>query len=222
MIGLLALAAAQATSGWTTPQRIPKLHAEGATADQPRRIEPIGSYTLALIWTPQHCFQPVPGAESFECGSAPGTGFVLHGLWPDGRGATWPQWCEDAAILPERVIRRYYRTTPSAQLMQHEWAKHGTCMRTTPDAYFTRATRLFGRLRFPDMNALSRAPLTTGRFTQAFARANRGVRPDMVNLNLDRDGWLREVWLCLDTNFRPEKCRIPVSPDRPLRIRQAG
>ena len=174
MIGLFALAAAHAAISRQPPVPIVAPHFEGASAEQPRRVEAIGSYTLALIWTPEHCRTPVPGAESFECAARDGRGFVLHGLWPDGRGASWPQWCEEAAILPARTIRRHLRTTPSAQLMQHEWAKHGTCMRTTPDAYFARAARLFDKLRFPDMDALGRTPLTAGAFAAAFARGNRG------------------------------------------------
>lgn len=223
MIGLLALAtAAHAPGGWTVAAQIPIPHAEGASVDQPRRIEPIGGYTLALIWTPEHCVHPVPGADSFQCGAERGTGFVLHGLWPDGRGKSWPQWCANAAILPPRTIGAHFHATPSAQLMQHEWAKHGTCMGVTPGAYFKRSSRLFYAVRYPDMTALARTPLTAGGFAQAFAAANPGMRPDMVNLNLDRDNWLREVWLCLDTRFRREKCKAPLAADRAVRIRLPG
>ncbi|WP_116092190.1 ribonuclease T2 family protein [Sphingomonas crusticola] len=219
MMGLFALAVAYAATGWALPAHIPVPHAEGASADQPRRIEPIGSYTLALIWTPEHCYHPVPGAESFQCGIEKGSGFVLHGLWPDGLGKSWPQWCADAAILPPSTIAAHFRATPSAQLMQHEWAKHGTCMGITSDAYFRRSNRLFHRLRTPDMAALGRTAVSAGTLASAFAAANPGMRPDTVNLNLDRDGWLREVWLCLDTRFRPEKCATPIAADRPVRIR---
>jgi ribonuclease T2 len=72
------------------------------------------------------------------------------------------------------------------------------------------------------MTALARTPLTAGGFAQAFAAANPGMRPDMVNLNLDRDNWLREVWLCLDTRFRREKCKAPLAADRAVRIRLPG
>ena len=213
MISLLALAFAAATPTTAVP------YAEGPSAEQPRRIEAIGGYTLALIWAPEHCARPVPGAESLRCGPNGGSGFVLHGLWPDGRGNSWPQWCADAAILSPRTIAAYSAATPSAQLMQHEWAKHGTCMGITPKAYFKRSTRLFYRVRYPDMAALAHMPVTAGTFTRAFAAANPGMAPDMMTLNLDRDGSLREVWLCLDTKFRRERCRTPTLADRTVRIR---
>lgn len=199
-------------------------HVERASPDQPRRIEPIGGYTLALIWTPEHCVHPVPGAESFQCEPATVTaaGFVLHGLWPDGLGKSWPQWCADAAILPQRTIEAYYRATPSAQLMQHEWAKHGTCMHIAPDRYFRLSNRLFYALRFPDMAGLARTPLTAGAFARAFAATDSGMRSNMVNLNLDRQGWLREVWICLDPAFRPASCAVRMPDDRPVQVRLPG
>ncbi|WP_420139242.1 ribonuclease T2 family protein [Sphingomonas sp.] len=185
-------------------------------------MEPIGGYTLALIWAPEHCARPVPGAESFQCGPIGRGGFVLHGLWPDGQGKSWPQWCTDAAILPPGIITTYHAATPSAQLMQHEWAKHGTCMGITPKAYFKRSSRLFYRIRFPDMVTLAGQTMDAGSFTRAFAAANPGMTSDMVTLNLDRDGWLREVWLCLDTKFRRERCRTPTRGNRIVRIRLPG
>lgn len=217
MISLLALLALQAANPQLGAASIP--HAEGPSVEQPRRIEAIGGYTLALIWAPEHCARPVPGAESFRCGPVGKNGFVLHGLWPDGKGKSWPQWCADAAILSPRTIAAFHAATPSAQLLQHEWAKHGTCMGTTPKAYFKRSNRLFYRVRYPDMVTLSRQPIDAQTFARAFATANPGMTADMVTLNLDQDGWLREVWLCLDTKFRRERCRMPTPGDRVVRIR---
>jgi ribonuclease T2 len=195
-------------------------HVELPPADQPPRVMPITSYTLALIWTPQHCHHAVRGAESFVCGSNTGTGFVLHGLWPDGEGGSWPQWCAAAPILSRRMLVAHYCATPSPQLMQHEWAKHGTCIAgATPDSYFDQSNRLFRSLRFPDMAKLARTPLTEGRFGEAFAAVNPGMAAENVKLNLDDRGWLQEVWLCLDTAFRPTRCAVPARSGRAMRIR---
>jgi ribonuclease T2 len=101
---------------------------DGPDAGQPRRLRTIGSYTLAISWSPNHCRtagdQP---ASRFQCRDGR-FGWTLHGLWPDGTGAEWPQYCRPARLLPQPVIRNGLCATPSAQLMQHEWAKHGTCM----------------------------------------------------------------------------------------------
>lgn len=204
------------------PANLPVPHAE-LPGDQPVRVVPVTSYTLSLIWTPQHCLRPVGGAESFECNRDTGSRFVLHGLWPDGEGKSWPQWCAATGILPRKVIATHYWATPSPQLMQHEWAKHGTCIAgATPDSYFDQSNRLFYGLRFPDMHKLAAAPTTESKFAQAFAAANPGMEPDSIRLNLDKQGWLQEVWLCLDTAFQSMHCAAPAQPGRTVHIRNWG
>ncbi len=204
-----AAAHAQALS-CTVPDSLPRPRAEGPTASEPRRLLPIGGYTLALSWNPQTC-AGVEGRDgnSLQCGrGAIGRfGFVLHGLWPDGKGPQWPQYCRAAALLKSEEIRPALCATPSVQLLQHEWAKHGTCMSRRPADYFTRSNALFRGIRYPDMRALAdRRDLTTGTFARAFASANRRLRPEMVKVQTNRQGWLTEVWLCLDTRFAPTAC----------------
>jgi ribonuclease T2 len=131
-----------------------------------------------------------------------------------------------AKLLPEPVIRENLCATPDIQLLQHEWAKHGTCMgNITPAAYFRRATKLYEGIRYPDMDRLSRRDLTVAGYSRAFADANPGMRPDMIKLNLNRNGWLEEVWLCLDTDFRRARCKpadgSPRGKDR-VRIWRGG
>lgn len=204
------------------PRLPPRPHPDLATPTQPMRIVPIGGYTLALTWSPQYCRDRARDpAARFQCGDNR-FGFTLHGLWPDGTGPEWPQYCRRTALLPPPVIRGMLCTTPSAQLLQHEWAKHGTCMPgITPAQYFTRSRGLFAGLRFPVMNALSRAPLTAGRLATAIARANPGLDADMMRVTATKDGWLDEIWLCLDTRFRYARCAPHaggVAPSAPIRI----
>jgi len=180
------------------------------TAKEPRRVLPIGSYTLAITWSPQFCYGKRGGeasARDVQCGSGNRFGFTLHGLWPDGEGKTWPQYCTPAPILSQTEIRRNLCATPSAQLQQHEFAKHGTCMNVSPAQYFARSTSLYAKLRYPDMDALSRRrSLTAGAFAAAFARANPGMSPRMLRVTATKSGWLDEVWICLDTRFRRTAC----------------
>ena len=71
--------------------------------------------------------------------------------------------------------------TPSVQLLQHEWAKHGTCMATKPETYFAAAKLLFGAIEFPDMDRMSRGTLTVGSgLRQAFADQNAGLPANAV------------------------------------------
>ena len=223
---VLATPAAAAAQAYrcTSSGAIGEVHADVASTDQPRRVLPIGGYTLALTWAPQWCRQHRDdGAAHRECGGGNRFGFTLHGLWPDGEGKEWPQYCAPAALLPPAVLRANLCATPSAQLLQHEWSKHGTCMAgETPATYFRRSTGLYARLRYPDTNALSRGPsLTAGGFAAALARANPGLGADAVRVTTARDGWLDEVWLCLDRRFRYARCRADsggVAASEPLRI----
>lgn len=190
------------------PARLPTWTTEGPTAREPRRLIKTASYTLAVSWSPGFCRSRGDGADSrFQCGSDNRFGFILHGLWPDGPGKAWPQYCRAAPALSATVIRENLCVTPSAQLIQHEWVKHGTCMAQTPDAYFSRSRALFEKLRFPDMTALSRRPrLTAGQLATAVARANPGVTARSMRITADRQGWLEEIWMCLDLRFRPVTC----------------
>ena len=222
LIPLAALVAAPAFAAPSChiPDALDVPHEENASANQPSRVVPISGYTLALIWTPQHCRRSVPGAESFRCTEGKQFGFSLHGLWPDGEGKSWPQYCAPAPILSRATIAAHYCATPSPQLLQHEWAKHGTCMAGyTPDRYFDLSDRLFGQLKYPHMAALSRRPLTADQLRRAFAARNPDVPADAVRFNLDAKGWLQELWICLDKSFAATSCPAPAGDgDRRLMI----
>ena len=209
---LPGMATAQAMS-CALPDAVPRPRPALPSDREPVRRLPVGSYTLAISWSPQFCrTRSGAGREGsntqFQCGSGNDFGFVLHGLWADGMGKEWPQFCRATPLLSRATIRRNLCATPSAQLLQHEWAKHGTCMAGyTPDRYFAQSTAMYRRLRFPDMDALSRRPvLTAGALAAAIAGANSGLRPDMMRITTTRDGWLDEVWLCADTRFRYIRC----------------
>lgn len=190
------------------PDAIARPRPDLAGDRQPRRLLPIGGYTLAITWAPQYCREHARDAGArFQCGSGNRFGFTLHGLWPDGVGKDWPQYCRTTPLLSRQVIQRNICATPSAQLLQHEWAKHGTCMPGyQPERYFARSTGLYAKLRFPDMDALSRAPLTAGRLADAVAKSNPGLGAGMMRITANRQGWLDEIWICLDTAFRYQRC----------------
>ncbi|CAM8641167.1 MULTISPECIES: ribonuclease T2 family protein [Sphingobium] len=187
---------------------LPRPQIEAPSAKEPKRVLPIGSYTLALSWSPQYCSTARGAASRLQCGGRNGRfGFTLHGLWPDGMGREWPQYCRPADLLPRQVLRANLCTTPSVQLLQHEWAKHGTCMTTKPELYFNLSRAFYQSLRYPDMAALARRPtLTVGQFAEAFARANKGLRADMLRVTTVRGNWLSEIWLCMDRALEFTRC----------------
>ena len=190
------------------PTRLPALRPDLPDAKQPKRLLPIGGYTLAISWSPEYCRGHAGEAGSaFQCGGGNRFGFVLHGLWPDGEGKDWPQYCAPTSLLPEPVVRGALCATPSPQLLQHEWAKHGTCMPgLQPADYFRRSNAMYRKLHFPPMDMLSRRPLTAGRLAAAFARENPGMPARGMRVTTSKNGWLDEVWICLDKRFRYRPC----------------
>lgn len=197
------------------PASVQRPRPELPTADQPKRVLPIGGYTLALTWAPEFCRNGGGQSGRFECGGGNRFGFSLHGLWPDGVGKDWPQYCTATPLLPAATIKRMMCSTPSAQLIQHEWAKHGTCTGLTPDTYFGKSDGLYAKLRYPDMDRLSRGPLNVGQFKAAFAAANPSVPASAIRVTTKRSGWFDELWLCLDTKLGYARCKAGTggSPD---------
>lgn len=212
LLALAALLSGTACSkkpGCEVPADLPRPILEGPTTDQPRRLMPITGYTLAVSWSPERCASRMTSPmEHLRCGGGmqKSFGFTLHGLWPDGEGAQWPQYCRPARLVPDRVIHEHLCTTPSPQLIQHEWEKHGTCMAKSPKEYFQRSGKLFADLHFPKMDELRGHPMTVAAFQAAFAKANEGMIPGQTRLNVTRDGWLEEVRICLDTKFARRTC----------------
>nr|WP_243853595.1 ribonuclease T(2) [Sphingopyxis panaciterrae] len=164
-----------------------------------------------MSWSPQHCAtvrNPKDARDRFQCAGDNGRfGWVLHGLWPEAANPGYPQWCRPAKIVPQPVLRRHMCMTPSAQLLQHEWAKHGTCMSPHPAAYFRASELMFGAVRFPDMKKLAAQPQTAGSIRRAFAAANKGVAEPMIAVAIDDKGWLDEVRFCLGPRMRPQRCK---------------
>lgn len=164
-------------------------------------------YLLALSWSPQFCRDRGGDPEhASQCGPGARFGFILHGLWPDGPGRDDPAWCAAPTRVARDTLRRHFCMTPSVDLLQHEWAKHGTCMARDPERYFRAGAILYRSLRWPDMRRLSFDRVSVDDFRGAFARANPGVPANAVLVQTTRGGWLREVQVCYGRDFRPRAC----------------
>jgi ribonuclease T2 len=190
--------------------RVPKVSSVPAiTPDGRPRTMPVTGYTLALSWSPAFCRTRLKSrADALQCSGDYGRfGLVVHGLWPEGRSGSWPQWCKSAARLTPAELRRNLCMMPSPRLAARQWAKHGACMVKRPESYFKVTRILWNSLRIPDYDRISREDkLTAGRIRQAFADANPGWKPGMVGVKLNKDGWLQEVRLCYAKSFMPTAC----------------
>ena len=187
----------------TLPQRIDP--PREARQDGPTRRTAIAGYTLAASWSPEHCRGD---RSTMQCSGRNGRfGFVLHGLWPESRTGPPPQWCSLRPRPSPELIRRNLCMTPVPWLLEHEWAKHGSCMTRTPEAYFKTSAILWQSLRWPDADRLSRRRgLTVGDLREAFVVANPEWRREMIGVELSRNGWLRELRLCYGRDFMPRAC----------------
>lgn len=185
------------------PQRVEPLRP--VQPDGPVRRTAVARYTLAVSWSPEFCKND---RGSMQCSGRQGRfGFVLHGLWPEARVGLPPQWCAMTPRPSLELIRRNLCMTPVPWLLEHEWAKHGSCMTRTPEAYFRTAAILWRSLRWPDADRLSRRDgLTVGDLREAFVLANPEWKREQIGVSLSRNGWLRELRLCYGRNFMPQNC----------------
>jgi ribonuclease T2 len=179
------------------------------------RRTPVASYVLALSWSPEYCrTRGKDSTMALQCDGKMGDfGFVLHGLWPEAKGPDYPQWCRTAGLLSRKLVADNICMTPSVQLLQHEWAKHGTCMARKPETYFGAAKLLFEAIDFPDMDRLSRqgdkpgeARLNAAGLAEAFATYNDGLPANAIKVKTNDRRWLQEVRICLDKKFKPHAC----------------
>lgn len=206
------------------PETLAPLPAPQRGRDAVRRVVPIAGYTLALSWSPEFCRgREDDRGQALQCSRRFGEfGFVLHGLWPEGRTAAYPQYCASPhSNVPLSVVRQNLCTMPSPRLIQHQWDKHGSCMARDPARYFQTAARLFAAVKLPDMERLSRRPLTQGMLKREIARLNPGMPATAITLKSNARGWLQEVRLCLGMDYRPRACPAHVRQprgDTPLKI----
>ena len=135
----------------TAPQSVPR-----AEQDGPTRQMPVNGYILALSWSPEFCRgRENNSRNASQCSGRNGRfGFIVHGLWPNGRGDAYPQWCPARRQPSPAIIRQNMCMTPDASLLSHEWNKHGSCMVARPETYFRVTQILWNSLRWPDFDRI--------------------------------------------------------------------
>ena len=177
--------------------------------DGPTYRARITGYTLAVSWSPEFCRgKAARDPDNYQCNGQIGRfGFVLHGLWPDSGSGKPPQWCAMTPRPTAAELGANLCMTPVPWLLEHEWAKHGSCMAATPAAYYKVSSILWQSLDLPDADRLSKQPnLTAGDLRQRFAAQNPGWPIKAIGLALGNGGWLRELRLCYSGKFRPTAC----------------
>jgi len=173
----------------------------GTAAGKKKRKSVAGKfdyYVLSLSWSPEHCAEKPGGPDDPQCGTTRHYSFIVHGLWPQYENGGYPQTCATKNKLSESVIAATLPDMPSRDLIQHEWAKHGTCSGLPADAYFQDARDAFHRLTVP---ARYQGPedafhVTAEEVRQEFRTANPDVHDDGIAV-LCNGHFFTELRVCL-------------------------
>src|SRR5271165_6176705 len=107
-------------------------------------------YLLTLSWAPEFCATNSAGRTSAECDPKKHMGLVVHGLWPQYDNGKWPESCASTPPVASATVDHMMPIMPGEVLIQHEWAKHGTCSGLSTQDYFGAIEKLYTGLKVPD------------------------------------------------------------------------
>lgn len=177
--------------------------------DGERREMRVTGYTFALSWSPEYCRAAgARGDRLRQCNRRSGWfGLIVHGLWPEGSGGRWPQWCRTRLRPSSEMLARRICMTPSTALLARQWAKHGSCMVRRPSTYYRVQQILWDSYEKPDLDRLSRQDdLTAGNLRDAWIAANPYFPRGSIGIDSNERGWLEEIRLCYDSDWMPTAC----------------
>lgn len=223
-LSLASTAQASSLNSCAIPRDVTPAPSEIPPPDQIHTDVPIAAYLLALYWSPEACRAGIPESDkAIQC-DANRFGFTVHGLWPNGPDKVHPRYCRPSPPMSVATVRANLCMTPSPWLLQHEWQAHGTCQWETPEAYFRKTREVRDGLNVPDLKPGPNGTMTAGEVRQAFLKRNRGMTAEGLNVRVNKDNRLTEVWVCMDLKFKlatcrggngtPDRVRIRVTPRR--------
>jgi ribonuclease T2 len=158
-------------------------------------------YLMNLSWSPEFC--SIEGASP-ECAARPG--FILHGLWTQNNDGSYPVFCSEQPAPAD--LSRNLDITPDIALLQHEWAKHGTCSGVGPESFFAMEHQAFRSLKIPQQfqhidQEISLAPTA---ILDLFAQANPNFPQGSILLSCGGNH-LTAIEACFAKNLKPIVCR---------------
>ncbi|MGE0231138.1 MAG: hypothetical protein AB7O39_11080 [Flavobacteriaceae bacterium] len=148
-----------------------------------------------------------PRADRSQCAAGRPYAFVVHGLWPQyDRG--FPEFCQALpGRAPETIVRTMLDIMPSADLVRHEWQKHGSCSGMTPQGYFAQIRAARARIAIPPdfVGPKDHRTVAPTDVERSFLAANPGLPADAVAVTCDQRR-LREVRICMSKDLRFHPC----------------
>jgi ribonuclease T2 len=179
-------------------------------------------YLLTMSWAPEFCATNPKGKSSSECDPKRHLGFVVHGLWPQNNTGAYPQECSTAQPVSQAIVQQMMPIMPDSGLIQHEWAKHGTCSGLSVQDYFDSIQKAFGNVKVPDEY---RAPAdmikdSPSDIEKKFAQANNAPHGAFRVSCPNADFAALEVCLTKDLQYQEcatglKECRAPQVSIRP-------
>jgi ribonuclease T2 len=158
-------------------------------------------YLMNLSWSPEFC--SIHGTSP-ECVARPG--FILHGLWAQNNDGTYPIFCskESGPAAPEQNLD----ITPDLSLLQHEWAKHGTCSGVGPQRFFAMEHQAYHLLTIPPQieRVEHEISMTPDAILGLFAQANPTFPRGSILLSCGRNH-LTAVEACFSKDLKPIVCQ---------------
>lgn len=160
-------------------------------------------YLLSLSWSPTYC---LTHSEDAQC-SGKGYGFVLHGLWPQYAQGGWPQSCAPQQKLSRDERAQGLMVFATPKLLNHEWAKHGTCSGLGAAGYLTAADRALAAVKIPDklQPTGTSTYLSAQEIAQQFRRSNPGIPANGIAV-ICKGPELSEVRVCLSKDLAFATC----------------
>lgn len=163
-------------------------------------------YLLSLSWAPNYCASH-PTDSSSECKAGNHTAFVLHGLWPSSNNNPMqPLSCAPARPVASDIVQHMMEYFPDKGLIQHEWAKHGTCSGLTSAQYFGKVEQAFKAVQVPDRyKKLNHSQqISVHDVEQEFAQANNAPA-EAFRLSCHAEQ-LVALEACLDKDLHYQEC----------------
>ena len=179
-------------------------------------------YLLTMSWAPEFCATNPKGKSSSECDPKKHYGFIVHGLWPQNNTGPYPHDCSSVQPVSQAIVQQMMPIMPDKGLIQHEWAKHGTCSGLSTQDYFDSIQKAFGNVKVPEEY---RAPADMLKDSPAdiekkFAEANNAPKGAFRISCPNADFAALEVCLTKDLQYQEcatglKECRAPQVSIRP-------
>jgi len=176
-------------------------------------------FLLTLSWTPEFCATEPRERPSAECAPSKHVGLLVRGFRPQYDDGKWPQDCGSTSPVPSATVKHMMPIMPGNELIQHEWATHGTCSRLSMQDYFGVIEKLYNALEVPEelKKPGNRSHPSPSVIEQKFALANNAPKR-AFRISCPKNQF-SAVEICLSKDMQYQACPTTVKECSASRIR---